>query len=409
MTARHRKEPVRTGSAIRRAVMTSVLSAVALTSVTITAAAVTLTNATPHAEPPAAVAPETTSTAPTRADLPLAPPVEIEELPVGIPDIVLVSADGPQLDQVPSAALAAYQRAAGVLAGADKQCHLEWSLVAAVGQVVTGHGTSGDGQLNENGLLRPKLAGKPLQGRDGTRIPDSDAGRLDGDARFDRPVGPMQLSPATWAVVGVDSDGDGKRNPHDIDDAALAVSVLLCSGNDDLRKRAGRVAAVRRINDDRSFIETVLAVDRAYRYQMTAANDVDPFVVPTDVPTDLPIDARSQAPTDPSTDLPTAPTPDPSATATDPVTWVPPTADGDAAAQGPDRRPRAVLPDTPDERSRRIPRTRRPPSPPTVRPTVRPTSDRGRSDRPGSDRPHPSPRLPPPTWRPTTSPAAEPS
>ncbi len=282
----------------------------------------------------------------------MAPPVEIEDLPVGIPDIALVSANGPELDQIPSAALAAYQRAAGVLGGADKRCHLEWTLVAAVGQVVTGHGTSEGGRLDQHGLLRPKLTGKALRGRDGKRVPDSDAGRLDGDGRYDRPVGPMQLSPATWAVVGVDSDGDGKRNPHDIDDAALAVSVLLCSGTDDLRKRAGRIAGVRRINDDRSFIETVLAVDRAYRAQMTKAYDTVPFVVPNDIPTDLPINARSTVPndvaTDEPTDVPSTPTPDTTPNPTGPTGPTRaghrdphPHAAADAAAPGSDRCPRA--------------------------------------------------------------------
>ncbi len=385
MTARHRKEPVRTGSAVRRAVVTSVLAAVALTSVTITAAAVTLTNATPRPDPPAA-APESASTAPID-DPTLAPPVEVEELPIGIPDIALVAADGPQLSEVPDAALAAYQRAAGVLGGADKQCHLGWTLVAAVGQVVTGHGTAGDSALDRKGVMRPKYAGKALRGRDGRRVPDSDAGRLDGDGRFDRPVGPLQLSPATWAVVGVDSDGDGKRNPHDIDDAALAVSVLLCSGAEDLRRRPGRVDAVRRINDDRSFIETVLAVDRAYRVQMSdpyGSYDVDTVQVPYDppiLPTDLPIDARTGVPTD----LPTAPSPDPSPTATDPVTWVPtPPSPTPTKPRDPDRPWPPCAPDTTDptdpdptgpvgEPSETT--TAEPTDPPTAEPTADPTAD----------------------------------
>ena len=44
----------------------------------------------------------------------------------------------------------------------------------------------------------------------------------------------MQFIPSTWSVVGVDGDGDGKRNPQDIDDAALATAVYLCSGDEDL-------------------------------------------------------------------------------------------------------------------------------------------------------------------------------
>ena len=44
----------------------------------------------------------------------------------------------------------------------------------------------------------------------------------------------MQFIPSTWSVVGVDADGDAQRNPQDIDDAALATAVYLCSGDDDL-------------------------------------------------------------------------------------------------------------------------------------------------------------------------------
>ena len=47
----------------------------------------------------------------------------------------------------------------------------------------------------------------------------------------------MQFIPSTWPVVKVDADGDGKRNPQDIDDAALATAVYLCSGKDNLSQR----------------------------------------------------------------------------------------------------------------------------------------------------------------------------
>src|SRR5690349_16019589 len=149
MTARHRLEPVRTGHAVRRGVVTSVLAAVALASVTITAAAVTLTNAPERKEAtPAAAAPSSTTSSSAPTDDPtLAPPAEVEDVPVGIADIALVSADGPTLDAIPDQALAAYQRSAAVLTEADKECNLEWTLLAAVGQVVTAHGTTGGGAL----------------------------------------------------------------------------------------------------------------------------------------------------------------------------------------------------------------------------------------------------------------------
>src|SRR5436190_10591114 len=117
MTARHRKEPVRTGSAIRRAVLTAVLSAVALASVTITATAVTLTNAEPRRTPPVAAAPDvpSASTTPAADDGPsLAPPAEVADQRIGIPNIALVAAEGPVLADIPSSALAAYHRAAAV-------------------------------------------------------------------------------------------------------------------------------------------------------------------------------------------------------------------------------------------------------------------------------------------------------
>jgi hypothetical protein len=315
MTPKHRQEPLGAGGAIRRAVVTSVVSSLALTSVTITAAAVTLTNSpAPRPAPLTGAAPETASPppdAPVDGDSPPAPPAQVKDLPVGIPDIELVVADGVRLDAVPDAAVAAYQRAAAVLGSADKQCQLRWTLVAAVGQVVSGHGSTGDSELGKHGVVRPKLTGDALRGRDGKRVPDSDAGRLDGDGRFDRAVGPMQLSPATWAVVGVDSDGDGRRNPHDIDDAALAVSVLLCSGKDDMRRRAGRIEAVRRVNDGKQFVESVLAVARTYRTQLSDLYDTVPVVVPSYPMPELPVAARGDLATDAPTDGPTTPT-DPS-------------------------------------------------------------------------------------------------
>lgn len=329
MTPRHRLQPERTGGAVRRAVVTSVLSALALTSVTITAAAITLTNGEPlPAPPPAAGATAASSTSTTDDDAALDAPVEVIDAEVGIPDIALVAADGPSLASVPTPALAAYQRAEAVLAQADQRCRLDWTLVAAVGHVVTGHGGKAGSELDEDGLMKPRYAGDPLKDEEGRRIPDSDAGRVDGDKRFDRPVGPMQLSPATWAVVGVDGDGDGRRDPHDIDDAALAVAVLMCSGDGSLQQRAGRVDGVSRVNDNATFIATVLAVDRAYQAQLAAAVDIGPVVVPsvapptympTDLPTNLPRQRPSDLPTTPDTDGPTF-----STGPSDPVTWSPP-------------------------------------------------------------------------------------
>ncbi|HEU5037203.1 MAG TPA: lytic murein transglycosylase [Nocardioides sp.] len=166
---------------------------------------------------------------------------------------------------IPAAALAAYQRAETVINSADKGCHLSWQLVAAIGRVESDHGRTNGNSLDSQGVARPGIFGPALDGSKGTsRIADTDAGQYDADSKFDRAIGPMQFIPSTWSVVGVDADGDGKRNPQDIDDAALATAVYLCSGDDDLSKATGQRAAVYRYNHSQSYVDLVLSIMNAY-------------------------------------------------------------------------------------------------------------------------------------------------
>jgi len=166
---------------------------------------------------------------------------------------------------IPAAALAAYQRAETVIDAADRGCHLSWQLIAAIGRVESDHGRTNGNSLDAQGVARPGIFGVPLDGSDGTtRISDTDAGQYDSDAKFDRAIGPMQFIPSTWSVVGVDADGDGKRNPQDIDDAALATAVYLCSGDDDLSTVTGQRAAVYRYNHSASYVDLVMSITRAY-------------------------------------------------------------------------------------------------------------------------------------------------
>jgi len=166
---------------------------------------------------------------------------------------------------IPAAALAAYQRAETVIDAADKSCHLSWQLVAAIGRVESDHGRAHGNTLDSLGVARPGIFGPELNGQRGTtRIVDTDAGQYDSDSRFDRAIGPMQFIPSTWSVVGVDADGDGQRNPQDIDDAALATAVYLCSGADDLATASGARAAVFRYNHSKSYVDLVLSIAQAY-------------------------------------------------------------------------------------------------------------------------------------------------
>jgi membrane-bound lytic murein transglycosylase B len=183
-------------------------------------------------------------------------------VPVGSARAVIAAAS---TNGIPAAALSAYQRAAQVIDTADKGCHLDWTLIGAIGRVESNHGRYGGNTLDANGVSRPGIYGIPLDGSNGTqKIADTDAGQYDRDPQYDRAVGPLQFIPATWSVVGVDGDGDGKRNPQDIDDAALATAVYLCSGKEDLSTTQGQRSGVFRYNHSQAYVNLVLSIMRAY-------------------------------------------------------------------------------------------------------------------------------------------------
>ena len=177
----------------------------------------------------------------------------------------LASSAYSELD-IPDTALAAYQRAAVVMEQVDESCGLSWTLLAAIGRVESDHGRYAGSQLLTDGTSSPEIRGVPLDGRGPVaKIPDTDGGRLDRDTLWDRAVGPMQFLPSTWSVVGVDADSDGVRSPHDIDDAALATGVFLCSAPGSLDTSTGLRTAILRYNPSSSYVASVLAVERSYR------------------------------------------------------------------------------------------------------------------------------------------------
>jgi membrane-bound lytic murein transglycosylase B len=183
-------------------------------------------------------------------------------VPAGAADSVVASSSA---NGIPAAALAAYQRAEQVINSADAACNLSWQLIAAIGRVESDHGRYGGNVLGDDGKSRPGIYGIALDGSNGTaEIRDTDGGRFDNDQVWDRAVGPMQFIPQTWEIVGVDGDGDGKRDPQDIDDAALATAVYLCSGDEDLSTYGGQKAAVYRYNHSREYVDLVISIMNAY-------------------------------------------------------------------------------------------------------------------------------------------------
>ncbi len=178
-----------------------------------------------------------------------------------------------QLDQlgIPARALTAYRLAARLVSDADPACGIDWALVGAIGRVESDHARFDGNVLDAGGVARPGIIGIPLDGSHGTaRIGDTDRGRWDRDTVYDRAVGPMQFIPGTWRVVGSDANGDGARDPQNIDDAATATAVYLCSGPGDLRSGTDLYNAIRRYNNSDSYVRTVVAIADAYRHGVTA-------------------------------------------------------------------------------------------------------------------------------------------
>jgi len=180
----------------------------------------------------------------------------------GEPSTQVVS--GLSRNGIPMAALKAYSRAQQVMSQADPGCQLPWTLVAAIGRVESDHGRYGGSSLNSAGVATPGILGPRLDGVTTARIVDTDAGRYDADPAFDRAVGPMQFIPGTWRQIGVDGDGDGLRNPQDIDDAAMSTGVYLCSGDTNLSKPGDRSRAVLRYNHSQAYVTLVTRIAEAY-------------------------------------------------------------------------------------------------------------------------------------------------
>ncbi|WP_223164037.1 lytic murein transglycosylase [Nocardioides mesophilus] len=178
---------------------------------------------------------------------------------------------------LPQAAMRAYQDAAATMARTDPSCQLPWTLLAGIGRVESDHGRYGGSVLSTDGISRPAIIGVALNGAGPVAaIRDTDGGRWDGDKVWDRAVGPMQFIPSTWTGAGRDGDGDGKADPNDLDDAALAAAGYLCSGSGSLLDPAAMAAAILRYNPSDYYVALVMAFERGYRTGV--------FIIPSPTP-----------------------------------------------------------------------------------------------------------------------------
>lgn len=137
----------------------------------------------------------------------------------------------------------AYFRAAIQMAERRPGCGISWDQLAGVGLIESRHGSFGGNTVGPDGRTSGEILGPVLDGDPFAAIPDSEGGRLDGNTEWDRAVGPMQFIPTSWEIYGLDGNGDGVKDPHNLYDAAYAAAEHLCRGysgiqNDSVYRRA---------------------------------------------------------------------------------------------------------------------------------------------------------------------------
>ncbi|MFE2675658.1 lytic transglycosylase domain-containing protein [Streptomyces hygroscopicus] len=164
---------------------------------------------------------------------------------------------------IPASVLAAYKKAEAALRESNPGCNLPWQLLAAIGKVESGQARGGN--VDAGGTTVSPILGPVLDGNGFALIKDTDGGAYDGDSAHDRAVGPMQFIPSTWASWGRDGNGDGKKDPNNIYDAALAAGSYLCAGGRDLSVKAHLDRAILGYNHSQEYLNTVLSWFEYYK------------------------------------------------------------------------------------------------------------------------------------------------
>jgi membrane-bound lytic murein transglycosylase B len=177
--------------------------------------------------------------------------------------------------RIPATAYAAYSAASRAASSVNEACEVDWTVLAGIAQVESRHGRiDGDHDLDVDGNVAPPIRGRALDGTGGTQtIRDTDDGVLDGDATWDRAMGPLQFIPTTWSELGRDGNGDGEADPDNLYDAALTAVAHLClrEPGDYTRRHELRRALIA-YNASGRYAEDVL--DWIERYRTTPLEEV---------------------------------------------------------------------------------------------------------------------------------------
>lgn len=179
--------------------------------------------------------------------------------------------DGLKTDGIPPAAAIAYQQGADAARSFAPPCQVPPWILAGVGKVESGHGTSGGASIDHNGNVSPPVTGPALPGLGG----DTDGGVWDGSATVDHAVGPMQFIPATWRSYGLDGNADGVIDPHNIFDATLTAAAYLCAAGGPMATEDDWRHGLFAYNHSIAYVAEVLAA--AYSYRPDPAQGITPI------------------------------------------------------------------------------------------------------------------------------------
>lgn len=236
--------------------------------------------------------------------------------PSPAPTVGTPAATGTTEAGIPATVLDAYKQAAASLQSSKPGCNLPWELLAAIGKVESGQARGG--RVDADGNTIGRILGPKLNGVGFAHISDTDGGAYDGDSVYDRAVGPMQFIPSTWEWAGRDGNDDGKKDPNNIYDAALAAGHYLCRFGWDLSTQSDLNSAILSYNNSQDYLNTVLSWLEYYRKGTHEIPD-GTGSIPDNRSDDDSSANPSPSPTDPSTPSPPS-TPSTPSTPTTPST-----------------------------------------------------------------------------------------
>lgn len=214
------------------------------------------------------------------------------ELQRSLPETMAAAREARPLAVLPGLGLSlvtvdAYVSAERQVAATHPDCRIRWQALAGVSRVESNHGRFRGGHVEVNGRVTVVILGPVLNGKveDIAEVVDTDGGALDGNAKFERAVGPMQFLPQTWQSFGADGNGDGVVDVHNLYDATLAAARYLCYRRSSLDDEAQLRRALLTYNQSGVYADTVRSW--AHDYDEYQVPPVPPELIDGEPPADV--------------------------------------------------------------------------------------------------------------------------